>query len=121
MSESAYTRLAVRRYARFVETVEESGERPLTIRRPLHEREPLLVQAHGEAALDGAETPDAAVVHEHEALVAEGVAVGVGEIAFGRCTDVCEDERGRRLGCDAREVDAVPCWDRRGEDAGLGA
>lgn len=60
-------------------------------------------------------------MHEHQALVRERVAVRIGEIAFGRGAHVCEDERGRGFGGDAREVDTVPCWDRGGEDTGLGA
>lgn len=53
----------------------------------------------------------AAVVHEHEAFVREGVAVGVGEVAFCRGSHVGEDQRGCRLGCYPGEVDAVPGWD----------
>jgi hypothetical protein len=49
------------------------------------------------------------------------VAVAIGQIAFGRGADVGEDQRGRRLGRDSREVDAIPCWDGGGEDAGFGA
>jgi hypothetical protein len=60
-------------------------------------------------------------VHEHKALVREGVAVLFGQIAFGRGADVGEQERGGRFGCYARQVDAVPCWNRGCEDAGLRA
>lgn len=59
-------------------------------------------------------------MHEHEALVAEGVAVAVAEVTLGCSADVGEDEARRGFGRDAREVYAVPCWDRGGEDAGRG-
>lgn len=121
MSEPAFPGLAVGRYAGFVETVEEGSEGPLAVCGSLDEGKPFLVQAHGQSAFDLAEAADASIVHEHQALVAEGVAVRVAKVPLGGRAHVCEDERGRRLGRDPRQVDAVPCWDRRGEDAGLGA
>lgn len=59
-------------------------------------------------------------MHEHEAFVAERVAVAVAEVPLGCSADVGEDEARRGFRRDAREVYAVPCWDRGGEDAGRG-
>lgn len=53
--------------------------------------------------------------------MAEGMAVLVREIAFGGCAHVREDERGSGFGGEAREVEAVPGGDGRGEDGGRGA
>ena len=60
-------------------------------------------------------------MHEHQALVGERVAVGIAQIALGGGADVREDEAGRCFRCDARQVDAVPCWDCGREDAGFRA
>ena len=64
---------------------------------------------------------DVAVVHEHEAAVAERVAVGVGQAALGGGAHVGEDERGCSFGGEAGEVDAVPCGRDAGEDARIGS
>ena len=103
------------------EAVEEHGKGPLTISGAADDVEPFLGEAEGEAALDLAPCADAAVVHEHDAFVAEGVAVAVAEVAFGRGAHMGEDEGRGRFGSDAREVDAVPCGDCGGEYAGRGA
>jgi hypothetical protein len=47
------------------------------------------------------------------------VAVGVGEVAFGRGANMCEDQRGRRLRGYPRQVDAVPGGNCGREDARL--
>lgn len=60
-------------------------------------------------------------MHEHQALIAKRVAVGVAEISFGGGAHVCEDEGGGGFGGESREVDAVPGGDGRSEDAGVGA
>jgi hypothetical protein len=49
------------------------------------------------------------------------MAVLLRQIAFGRSADVSEEEGRGRLGRYAREVDAVPCWNRGCEDARFGA
>jgi hypothetical protein len=46
------------------------------------------------------------------------MAVAVAEVAFSCGAHVGEDERGCGFGGDAREIYAVPCWNRGGEDAG---
>lgn len=82
----------VRVTARFVQAVEEEGKGPLAVRVALDAHEPLLPDAQGDFPLDVSPTGDVAVVHEHEAAVGEGVAVGVGQAAFCRGADVGEDE-----------------------------
>ena len=51
----------------------------------------------------------------------ERVAVGVGQVTFSGGADVSEDERRGGFGGKAGEVDAIPCWDGGGEDAGGGS
>lgn len=112
---------SIRRYPCFVQTVQEQRKRPLGVCRALHKREPLLVQTHGQPSFDLLEAANAAIVHEHEAFVREGVAVLFGQVAFGGSADVREEERRGCLGRYPRQVDAVPCWNRGSEDAGLRA
>ena len=109
--------LAVRVRARFLETVEEEGKGPFAVRTALDAYEPFLADAQGDVALDVSPAGDVAVVHEHEAAVGEGVAVGVREAALGGGAHVGEDEGGGGLGGEAGEVDAVPCGRDAGEDA----
>lgn len=103
------------------EAVEEHGKGPFAVSGAADDVEPFLGEAEGEAALDLAPGADAAIVHEHDAFVAEGVAVAVAEVAFGCGAYVGEDEGRGCFGGDAREVDAVPGGDCGGEDAGRGA
>lgn len=56
-------------------------------------------------------------MHPHQSLVLEGVAVGIGEGAFGCGADVGEDQVRACFGRQAFEVFAIPGWERRGEDA----
>ena len=81
---------------------------------PLH----IAGKAHSKPAFDLFPAADAAIVHEHEGLVGERMAVAVAEVAFSCGAHVGEDERGCGFGGDAREIYAVPCWNRGGEDAG---
>lgn len=104
-----------------LERIEEQRKGPLAVRRALHLEEPLVGNRGGEASLDVLPAADAAVVHPHETVVAEGVAVLVREVALGGGADMGEDERGAGLGCQALEVQAVPSGDGRGEDAWLRA
>ena len=63
---------------------------------------------------------DASIMHEHEAVVAKGMAVLFGQVSFCRGADVGEDE-GRGGFCGkTREVHTVPGGNRRREDAWLG-
>ena len=84
--------LAVGVKARLVQTVKEESKGPFAVRVSLHAHEPLLAYAQRDFALDVSPAGDVAVVHEHEAAVGEGVAVGVRNAAFCRGAHVGEDE-----------------------------
>lgn len=49
------------------------------------------------------------------------MAIVLGQGAFGGCTDMSEDQSGRRLWCNSFKIDAVPCWKGRGEDTWIRA
>lgn len=66
-------------------------------------------------------TTDTSVVHPHEIVVLEGVAVAIGEGRLRGRSDMGEDERRAGLRCEPFQVLAVPCGQRGCEDAGLGA
>lgn len=100
-----------------LQAVEEDGKGPLAVGAAVHAVEPLGRDGQSQGALDLSPAADVAVVHPQQATVSEGVAVAVGERAFGRGPHVGEDERRRRLGCQPFQVDAVPRRDCRREDA----
>ena len=108
---------AVRVEACFLQTVQEEGKGPFAVRTALDAYEPSLAHAQRDVSLDVSPAGDVAVVHEHEAAVAERVAVGVGKTALGGGAHVGEDEGGCGFGGEAGEVDAVPCGRDAGEDA----
>jgi hypothetical protein len=62
-----------------------------------------------------------AIVHEHEAAVAERVAVAVREVALGGGANMGEDKGRGRFRRETFEVDAVPCGNGGGKDTGLWA
>ena len=122
MSEPARPRIRARIHPLgALQQVQEQRERPLAVRAALHAEEPALAQRRGQRALDRPPRADAAVVHEHQRAVAEGVAVAVRQRALGRRAHVREYQRRRRLAGQPLQVDAVPRRDRRGEDARLRA
>lgn len=100
-----------------LQAVEEDGKGPLAVGAAVHAVEPLGRDGQSQSALDLSPAADVAVVHPQQATVSEGVAVAVGERAFGRGSHVGEDERRRRLGRQPFQVDAVPRRDCRREDA----
>lgn len=63
---------------------------------------------------------DVAVVHPHQAVAVERVAVGVREGTLGGGAHMGEYELGGRFGAQPQEVDAVPGGDGGGEEAGRG-
>ena len=77
-----------------------------------------MTQTESEVSLDMTPAGDVAIVHEHETAVREGVAIGVGEVAFSGGADVSEDEGRGGFGGEAGEIDAIPCWNSGGEFAG---
>lgn len=99
------------------EGVEEEGEGPFGIGAAVDAEVPSVVQRVGERPFDIIPTADVAVVHPHQAVVLEGVAVVLREGAFGCGADVGEDEAGACLRCDAFEVHAVPGRQGGGKDA----
>lgn len=113
--------VAVRVKACFLQTVQEEGKSPFTVRVSLNSHEPFLPYAQRDLSLDMSPAGDVAVVHEHETAVGERVAVRIGKAALGSSAYVGEDERGCGFGGEAREIDAVPSGRCAGKDAGVGS
>lgn len=62
---------------------------------------------------------DVAIVHPHQSLMLEWVAVSVGQRPLRRGTDMREDEVRACLRSQTLQVLTVPGWKCRGEYAGL--
>lgn len=110
----------IRVVAHTVEDIQEERKSPFAIRAPAHAAEPAFLQPHGEAALDVLPGADVAVVHPHQAVAVEWMAVGVGEGALGGGAHVGEDELRGGFGAEPVQVDAIPGGYGGGEDAGGG-
>lgn len=103
--------------AHALESIEEQCKGPLAVR-PSHDAQvPLVRQSLAQPPLDVLPSSQAAVVHPHQAAMAEGVAVVLAQGAFCGGPDVGEDKARGRLGGDALQVCAVPRRNRRGEEA----
>lgn len=89
--------LGARVVSGFLQAVEEEGEGPFAVGAAAYLVEPFGGDGHGECALDVLPAADVAVVHPHQAAVVEGVAVAVGQGAFGRGSHVSEDQGGGRF------------------------
>lgn len=111
----------VRVVAGAVEAVEEAGEGPFAVGAAFDGEEPARGEGEGERALHVLPGGDAAVVHEHQGAVCEGVAVAVAQGALRCGAHVGEDQSRGRFRGEPREVDAVPGGGGGGEDAGVGA
>lgn len=86
--------LLARREAHLVECVQEKGKAALRVGGALDEKKVLVVDVADELLLDAVEAQDTAVVHEHDVAVGEGMAVGFGQYALGRCPDMAKNEPG---------------------------
>lgn len=113
--------LGARVMAHPLQRVQEQRKRPLAIGPSSHTHIPLIGQPLAEPPLDLLPPAQPAIVHPHQAAMAEGVAVVLAERAFSRRSDVGEDQLGCRLGGKALEVHAVPGGRGRSEEAGRGA
>jgi hypothetical protein len=100
-----------------LEQVEKQRKRPLAIRAALHAQKPPVRERPRQRTLDVLPPADVPVVHPHQRLVLERVAVVVGERALGRGAHVREYQARACLGRKAFEVLAVPRGQRRREDA----
>lgn len=110
--------VVVRIVAQSFKAVEEQGKAPLRVGAASNTTEPAVANVADQLALDTTVPASySSIVHEHQAATAEGVAVALGEGAFGTCADVGEDEGRDSLAGQAGQVGAVPSRDGRGEDA----
>lgn len=119
LAEPLRARIGAGVHTLLLEEVEEERERPLAVGAALHAQEPLVGEGIGQRALDVVPPADVAVVHPHQRLVLERVAVIVGERAFCRGAHVGKDQVGARLRRETLQVLAVPRWQCGGEDARL--
>lgn len=97
LPESLRTWIRTRIHTLLLKEVEEKCKRPLAIGTSLDAQIPLVSQGVGERPLDVLESADAAVVHPHQGLVLEGVAVVIGQGALCGCAHVGEDQIGAGL------------------------
>ena len=104
-----------------LQQIQIQRKRPFTIRPTLDAQEPLVRERIGQCPLNILPSTDVAVVHEHQRLVLERVAVVIRERALGCGAHVCKDEIRAGLGCEAFKVLAVPGGKGRREDAWFGA
>lgn len=104
-----------------LQAVEEEGEGPFAVGATLHVQVPLVMQALPKPPLDVFPTSQATVVHPHQAIMVERVAVVLGERALRRGSDVGENKSRGRLGGNAMKIGAVPCGNRRREETRGGA
>lgn len=88
--------------------IEEQRKGPLAVRAALDAQVPLVRERGGQRALDVLPPADAAVVHPHERVVLERVAVVLRERALRGGPHVGEDQVRARLGRQAFQVLAVP-------------
>ena len=102
-----------------LEGVEVEGKSPFAVGAALDTQEPPVAEIVDEAPLDVLPAADVAVVHPHQPLVPERMAVAVRQRTLGRGPHVRKDQRRRRLRRQSLEVDAVPRRDRRREYARL--
>ena len=101
-----------------LQRIEEQGERPFGIRRPLHALEPPVGDVRHQFPLNSGFPPaDPAVVHPHQRPATERMAIAIAQRAFGAGPHVREDQRGHGFGRQPFEVATVPRGDGRGEDA----
>lgn len=91
--------------------VEEECKCPFRVCATINADVPFVGQGICERALDVFPAADVAIVHPHERVVLEGVAVVFGERAFGRGADVSEDQSRTCFWRDPLEIDAVPSWE----------
>lgn len=103
------------------QSVEVQRKRPLAIRTTMNPKVPFICQPLAQFTFDVFPSSQPPVVHPHQTTVAERMAVVIAEGTFGGGANVGEDEGRGGFGGDALEVDAVPGWDDRGEDAWFGA
>ena len=102
-----------------LQAIEEECKSPFTVGVALDDVEPTIADVDHQVPLHLCPAGDVAIVHPHEILVAEGMAVAIRQAAFCGCPHVGEDERRSGLGGQAREIDAVPSRDGGGEDTGI--
>ena len=112
-----WPRIRTRIHALPLQQIQKQRKRPFAIRPALHAQIPLICQRRPQRPLDILPPADTAVMHEHQRLVLERMAIVIRQRSLGCRAHMRKNQVRACLARQTLEVLAVPCWKRRCEYA----